>query len=290
MSDTSDAGDPTQSTRLEMNRRAFAGFSLAAAASATMAASAQTAPTYGAPHAPLVSENDPAIVVERVTLRRPDGAIDAYAVYPVAVRSYTPGIVLAMHLWGADAQMRDVARRFAKAGYCAIVPDLYGRMNAPSGDGISDAAEFRPFAEKLARRQYGGDLRAGALHLLSKSPQGKHAILGFCMGGRIALEQAVDNADIFDAAVPFYGAVKDIDPLDIHIPVCGSYGERDTGIPADDVRNWKAALRVRNDIRIYGSAGHAFFDDTRASYVPSAAEDAWKRTLLFLKDTLGLQS
>lgn len=89
---------------------------------------------------------------------------------------------------------------------------------------------------------------------------------------------------------PFYGAVKDIDPTEIHIPVCGSYGEKDTSIPAEDVRTWRSALRVPNDIRIYGSAGHAFFDDTRSSYVASAADDAWKRVLAFYKDQLGLQT
>jgi carboxymethylenebutenolidase len=63
------------------------------------------------------------------------------------------------------------------------------------------------------------------------------------------------------------------------MPVCGSYGARDTGIPAEDVRAFRDALRVPNDIRVYNSAGHAFFDDQRASYVPAAAVDAWKRTL-----------
>ncbi|MBV8639727.1 MAG: dienelactone hydrolase family protein, partial [Candidatus Eremiobacteraeota bacterium] len=124
---------------------------------------------------------------------------------------------------------------------------------------------------------------------LSKSPQCKLGVTGFCMGGHLALIQSLDNADVFDAVAPFYGAVKDIDPTEIHIPVCGSYGEKDHSIPADDVRAWRAQLRVANDVRIYPTAGHAFFDDTRSSYVPSAADDAWKRTIAFFKDTLGFQ-
>ncbi|MDQ2866372.1 MAG: dienelactone hydrolase family protein [Candidatus Eremiobacteraeota bacterium] len=286
-----DDTDPTKSTSPDMNRRAFAGISLGVAATTGFAgAPAQAQQKYGESHPPLVAEDDPAITVERVTLRRPDGRVEAYAAYPSTVRAYTPGVVVTMHIWGADAQMRDVVRRLAKAGYCAIVPDLYSRLGAPSGDGVSDVDIFRPFAQKLDRKQYGGDLRAGALHLLSKAPQSKHAVMGFCMGGHLALEQATDNADVFDAVVPFYGAVKDIDPFNIHIPVCGSYGERDTSIPAEEVRAWKSALRVRNDIRIYASAGHAFFDDTRSSYVASAAEDAWKRTTTFMKGTIGFQS
>ena len=74
----------------------------------------------------------------------------------------------------------------------------------------------------------------------------------------------------------------------IKIPIIGSYGEKDTSIPAEDLRTWRAGLRVPNDIRIYPSAGHAFFDDTRSSYVASAAEDAWKRTIGFFGEALGL--
>jgi len=103
------------------------------------------------------------------------------------------------------------------------------------------------------------------------------------MGGHIVLIQATDNADVFAVAAPFYGALTGIAADGIHMPICGSYGARDTSIPADDVRAFRDALRVPNDIRVYASAGHAFFDDQRASYVAVAATDAWKRTLDFFK-------
>ena len=288
----SDPIDPTSSTSLRMNRRVFAGLSLGATAAGLGAARAiaQTPDAFGKPHAPLVAEDDPAITIERAQLQRPDGTLDAYAAYPKTVTPSTPGVVVTMHIWGVDAQIRDVVRRLAKAGYCAIVPDLYARWKAPSGDGVTDISEFRPFAAKLQRAQYAGDLGAGASHLQSKAPQGKRAILGFCMGGRMALEAAIDDAGTFAAVAPFYGDPKDINPSEVRIPVCGSYGGRDTSIPADLVRTWKNGLHVPNDIRIYASAGHAFFDDTRSSYVASAAADAWTRTLTFFKDTLGLQS
>jgi carboxymethylenebutenolidase len=273
-----------------MNRREFAGIAAGAAATATMPSRAlgQTQ-VLGQPHSPIVAEDDPSIIVERAQLRRPDGMVNAYAAYPKNLRPNTPGVVISMHIWGVDEQIRDTVRRYAKIGFSCIAPDLYSRMNAPSGDGSTNVDEFRPFAAQLARKQYDGDMRAAGLHVLSKSPQCKLGITGFCSGGHIALIQALDNADVFDAVAPFYGAVKDIDPAEIHIPVCGSYGEKDQSIPADDVRAWRAALRVTNDVRIYPSAGHAFFDDTRKSYVASAADDAWKRTIKFFKDTLGFQ-
>jgi carboxymethylenebutenolidase len=272
-----------------MNRREFAGIAAGAAATVSMPSRAAAQAELGKPHPPLVPEDDPSIVVERVALRRPDGVVNAYAVYPKSVQSNTPGVVITMHLWGVDAQIRDTARRYARAGYMCIAPDLYSRMNPPSGDGSTDAATFRPLASQLQRKQYDGDLRAGALYLQTKAPQAKIGVTGFCMGGHLALIQAIDNGDIFAGVAPFYGAVKDIDPAEIHIPVCGSYGEKDQSIPAEDVRTWRGLLRVPNDVRIYPTAGHAFFDDTRSSYVASAADDAWKRTITFFKDTLGLQ-
>ncbi len=66
---------------------------------------------------------------------------------------------------------------------------------------------------------------------------------------------------------------------DVKVPLMGSYGARDTSILADDVRALDARLRIDHDIKVYDEAGHAFFDDTRQSYVASAAADAWQRTL-----------
>ncbi len=273
-----------------MNRREFAGLAASAAATASVQAHAAAQTGFGAPHPPIVPEDDPAITVDRPQLRRPDGVVNAYAAFPKRLQANTPGVVLVMAIWGVDDQLRDTVRRFAKAGYMCIAPDLYSRMGAPSGDGSTDIATFKPFAAQLQRKQYDGDLRAGSLNLLSRAPNCKLGVAGFCMGGHLALIQALDNGDVFDAVAPFYGAIKDIDPTEVHIPVCGSYGEKDTSIPAEDLRTWRSALRVPNDIRIYGSAGHAFFDDTRSSYVASAADDAWKRVLAFFKDQLGLQT
>jgi carboxymethylenebutenolidase len=238
----------------------------------------------------LVAENDAAITVEQTQLRRLDGMVNAYAAYPKIIHGNTPGIVVAMHLWSIDEQIRHTVRRFAKAGFTCIAPDLYSRSRAPHGDGASDPTIFQPYAAALQRKQYSGDLRAAALHLLSKAPNCKMGIVGFGIGGHIALVEAIDNGDLFDAVAPFYGALTDIDPGEIHVPICGSYGEKDASILPEDVRVWRGLLRVANEIRVYPSAGHAFFDDTRTSYVASAAADAWKRTHTFFKEVLGLQT
>src|SRR5580700_7931210 len=130
-----------------MNRREFAGLA-AGVATATAAIPTRALPQtgLGAPHAPLVAEDDPAITVEQAQLRRPDGVVSAYAAFPKVVKANTPGIVVTMHIWGVDAQIRDTVRRFAKAGFNCIAPNLYSRMNAPSGDDATDIEPFKPLA------------------------------------------------------------------------------------------------------------------------------------------------
>jgi carboxymethylenebutenolidase len=277
--------DPTQAADPKLNRRVFVGISAAATLTASRA-NAGAAEPLGQPHAPLVPETDPAISVERVELKPPGSVVPAYAAWPAGAGPGTPSVVVIMHLWGVDATIRDTVWRCAKAGFAAIAPDLYARFGAPSGDATSDHTIFRPYSQKLDRTQYAGDIRSAAAWLAAKFPGSKTGITGFCMGGRIALLAAIDDADVLVAVAPFYGPLKDVDSKAMRVPVCGSYGARDTGIPADEVRAFFAALTVPNELRIYDAAGHAFFDDTRPSYVAAAAADAWKRTLAFFEKYL----
>ena len=272
--------DPTAAPTANLSRGVFVGVAAAATVAASVPAGAHE--ELGKPHPPLVAENDPAIVVAHVTLERPDFALPAYAAWPVSAGPGTPSIVVVMHLWGVDASIRDVVRRYAKTGFAAIAPDLYARFGAPNGDGVTDYTVFRPYAQRLEREVWLGDVRAAAQWLAAKFSGTKTALTGFCMGGKLALTAAVEEGELFAVVAPFYGAVAGIDPKTVHIPVCGSYGGRDTGIPANDVRAFAAELAVSNDIKIYDEAGHAFFDDQRESYVASAAADSWKRTLACL--------
>ncbi|MFN2449918.1 MAG: dienelactone hydrolase family protein [Candidatus Baltobacteraceae bacterium] len=228
-----------------------------------------------------VPENDPSIVVSRVHLPRDGYALPAYAAQPKDANAATPGVVVVLHIWGVDESIRDTVRRFAKAGFAAIAPDLYARQNPPDGDASGDYKPFIPIAQALVPNQVDGDLRAGALWLKQAHPQSKVGVTGFCMGGAIALRQAVNSAHAFSGVAAWYGKVAGIDPAKIRIPVAGNYGEKDTGIPADEVRAFAGALTVPNDIVEYPAAGHGFFDRTRASWVPSAAADAWARTIAF---------
>ncbi len=290
---------------LKLSRRAFVGLSAGVAlGDGSIVRALAQGSVLGKPHPPIVAENDPQIEATWIPLPRPDKAIRAYFAQPKNAGPQTPGIVVVMHVWGADTSIRDVVRRFAKQGFVAIAPDLYDRLGAPSGDGATDFKPFGELAGKLVDSQVDGDVRAGAQWLKAQHPNGKVGVTGFCMGGSIALRQAIDNADVFSAAAVWYGKVRyatggapggsqgAITPMalaysdEIRVPIAGNFGERDTSIRADDVRSLQKQLTVPNDIKVYAEAGHAFFDDQRDSYVASAAADAWYRTVSFFKKYL----
>jgi carboxymethylenebutenolidase len=118
------------------------------------------------------------------------------------------------------------------------------------------------------------------------------------MGGGIALKQLIGTTN-YAAASIFYGDVRPglarsapttadafAYAAKISAPVRGNYGERDTSIAAADVRALFAVLAPPHEVSIYPEAGHAFFDDTRSSYVASAAADAWTKTLAWFQTYL----
>ncbi len=268
--------DPNRSTSLQLRRGAFVGFVAAAGAAAG------TLPAFAAALPP-VPEDDPNIIVQHVDLTSGKDTIPSYAAWPKNAAAGVPSVVVVMHIWGVDTSIREVVRRLAAAGYAAIAPDLYSRFGGPAGDGNNDFTTFRPYAKKLERPQFVGDVAAAANWLSTKFAGTKTAVLGFCMGGRMAMQAASDTGRRFVAVAPFYGSFDDVDPAKIQMPWCGSYGGRDTSIPPESVNAFVAKLTVPHDVKIYDDAGHAFMDDHRSSYVPSAAADAWQRLLTFLK-------
>jgi len=281
--------DPGAVTDAALNRRAFVGLGAGAAVLGGTAAARAASDTFGKPHPPIVAEDDPAIAVLYPALST---GLPAYAAAPKHATRATPGIVLVQHAWGVDATLRDDVRRLAKAGFVTAAPELYARLHAPSMDGSDDFDRIRPYMTRLDEAQVVQDLAATANWIRTHAGSAPDArppkigIMGFCWGGGTALRQTWQNPAPYDAAVIFYGTVQDQNADFISMPVMGNYGARDRGILAPDVRAFFAKLTAPHDLRIYDEAGHAFFDDTRSSYVPSAAADAWTRTLAFFRKYL----
>ena len=114
-------------------------------------------------------------------------------------------------------------------------------------------------------------------------------IVGFCMGGRLALMTALAN-DNLAVAVPFYGSPRTPEEAaNVKAPMLGRYGAGDGGSPVEGVlamQEARSASGIENEIQVYDGAPHGFFNDTRDSYRPEAAADAWQRVLAWFEKYL----
>jgi len=200
------------------------------------------------------------------------------------------GIVVVQEAFGVNDHIEDVARRFAAEGWLAVAPHLFHRSGDPKL-GYGDMSQVMPHLQALRADGVLADVDAALDHLASAGiPARRTGIVGFCMGGTVALVTAA-RRDV-GAAVTFYGGgVTEgrfgFDPLveeatRLRAPWLGLYGDRDQGIPVEGVEQLRAAAASsgqETDIVRYPAAGHGFHCDQRDSYEAKSAQDAWARTL-----------
>lgn len=220
---------------------------------------------------------------------------------PVSVRApAAPGgtaVVVVQEAFGVTEHILDVAGRLAAAGHLALVPHVYHR----TGDPVLTYDDLTPIWEHISALradQLGDDLDACLAHLADLgTPAARVGVIGFCMGGTVALAEGARQP--LGAAVSFYGggvaegrfgyaALVDLAPA-LRTPWLGLYGDRDSGIPVEQaVALGAAAARadVPTDLVRY-DAEHGFHCDHRPSYDPPSAQDAWSRTLEWLATHLG---
>jgi carboxymethylenebutenolidase len=225
-----------------------------------------------------------------------DGEIPAYRAMPAQGGAF-PVVLVVQEIFGVHEHIKDVCRRVAKQGYCAIAPELYARQ----GD-VSKYTDYREiFAQVVSRvpdAQVMADLDA-AVAWAAKSAGGDPArvgVTGFCWGGRITWLYAAHNPQL-KAGVAWYGRLSgqatELQPkypldvaADLKAPVLGLYGGTDQGIPLEDVEKMRAALAAAkqpSEIVVFPEAPHGFHADYRPSYREAAAQDAWARCLAWFR-------
>ena len=215
-----------------------------------------------------------------IDFARPDG--NKTRGYLATAGNGKPGIVVIQEWWGLNDQICGVADRFARAGYTALAPDLYKGQLTIKPDEANHLMSSLNFPDATHQ-----DLRGAALHL--KGISGKVAVMGFCMGGALTIAAAVHVPEVA-AAVPFYGIppTEFADPAKIKIPLQGHFANRDDWCTPAAVDKLDAALARAGapyEIHRY-EAAHAFANERSAAYDLACAEEAWNRTLLFLKRML----
>lgn len=137
------------------------------------------------------------------------------------------------------------------------------------------------------------NLRQAHAYLESElEPEAKIGVIGWCFGGGWSLQLALMMQKKLDAAVIYYGRLitesKRLSRL--QAPVLGIFGSEGHGISVDAVREFESALQDLGkaaEIHVYEGASHAFTNPSGNRYNAEAADDAWQKTLAFLRQHLG---
>jgi carboxymethylenebutenolidase len=217
-----------------------------------------------------------------VEFRANGGTAQGYLAKPASGSG--PGVVVIQEWWGLVPHVSDVADRFAAEGFVALAPDLYHGQSAEEPD------EAGKLMMALRVDEAAKDLRGAVDYLLGEggASGGKVAVVGYCMGGQLAL-YAATVSDKVGAVADYYGIHPNVQPdLDkLTAPVLGIFAEKDAYAPPEAARALEARIKergVETDFVIYEGQDHGFFNDTRPEvHDKSAAADAWQRTLAWFR-------
>lgn len=229
-------------------------------------------------HAAVTTDGD--LFTERITYPGINGAMQAYVARPKEEKPCA-AIVVIHENRGLNAHIEDVTRRAANAGYLAIAPNALSSLGGTPENEDEARTKFQQLKAEDSLQNF-----INVFDYLNKRKDcnGKYGCVGFCWGGAMANNLAV-NVPSLKAAIPFYGrqpAADDVSKIKAAIQM--HYGELDervnAGIPA-----FEEALKKNNisyELFIYDDANHAFHNDTAPTrYNKAAAELAWQRSIAF---------
>ena len=217
--------------------------------------------------------------------RQNDTAIMGYLAMPEGESAEPlPGIIVIHEWWGVNDNIRAMTERLAGEGYVALAVDLYRGQTAQDPEGAG--ALMTRLMESPAQGR--DNVRQAHDYLVSYLNVPAVASLGWCLGGRWALETARELPEALDAAVIYYGNMPTDESAlaQLDMPILGIFAEDDQAVPLEGVlafRDRLAALGKNAHIEIYPGVDHAFANPSGGNYEPVAAEDAWQRTLAFLQ-------
>lgn len=226
------------------------------------------------------------------TISTPDGDFAAFCALPAATPA--PAVLVFQEVFGINDNIRGLAGQLADAGYLALAPDVFWRIEPrferKDESGLADGmARVRQLDLELAT----ADITATTAHALAMPEcDGRIGGVGFCLGGTLAYLFAARTRVAGrgpDAVVSYYGSavhgMLDLAPR-IECPVLFHYGARDPYIPAEQIDDVERALAGRPDVVVHRyDAGHAFSNwDAPSMYDEPAARVAWERTLRFLDE------
>jgi carboxymethylenebutenolidase len=223
-------------------------------------------------------------VGQKIQVRSQDGfALGAYE----AVPDGTPrgAVVVIQEIFGVNGHIREVTDGYAAAGYYAIAPQIFDRIERDIELGYEEADMGRGIElafQKLDRALTMQDLQAT---IEAASVHGKVGVVGYCFGGLLTWLTACELDGVSAASSYYGGGVAGEVDRSARCPVIMHFGELDAHIPMTDVDKVREA-QPDVDVFVY-HADHGFNCDHRASYDADAAALARSRTLEFFAQHLG---
>jgi carboxymethylenebutenolidase len=272
-----------------LSRRGFMSSSAAAAAGYTLAA--------GPVRADAISTDTNGLDAGMAKVSVTGGDMPVYFARPANVQN-PPIILVAMEIFGLHEWVKDVTRRMGHLGAFAVAPNYYFRDETNGVDltKITDMSKLFPIVNANSDTELFADLDATVAWAKSQGGDANRlGIMGFCRGGRTVWHYSSHNPNL-KAGVSFYGSLIDKNDAapkssielapEVKEPVLGLYGEADTGITPDQVKQMEDALKAAGktaEFHEYPGAPHGFVADYRPSYRKEAAEDAWNRMVGWFK-------
>jgi carboxymethylenebutenolidase len=257
-----------------------------AATEASATPAAQLEPVPGAQSPLSVPEGDPAVVSSEVAFTSQGDEITAYLASPAGDGLYA-GVLVCHENRGLVPHIRDVARRFAKAGYVALAIDLLAREG---GTPAVDPDQVPALLSNAPVERHVADFAAGLQYLknLDYVAGERIGMTGYCFGGGITWRCATALPEL-KAAVPFYGVAPDLEQVpNIRAAVFGVYAELDNRVNAgkDALEQALRDAGITYQMKVYPGVNHAFHNDTGQRYVEAQATQAWLDTLAWFEQYL----
>lgn len=265
-----------------VDRRSFLAGASAALAGLAAPPGRETHPQAKPPETRVL--DDPRVQHGRVSFKH-NGAdtIDGYLARPKSEGAYPAVLVIAGNKI-SEEYIPNTCAALALSGFVGLAPNIFHPL---PDDTPSNNEAYRRFLANHTELDILDDIQAGASHLRAQPyvRPGGMGVVGFCMGGRLAMLFGARSREI-DAVVPFHPAPMKAQELTrLRAPVQIHHGTADRAVAADETRKTEQMLKGQGtpvEVFLYEGADHGFLAYTRPYYKPEAAKLAWGRVTAFL--------
>lgn len=212
--------------------------------------------------------------------------INGHMAMPANATGAEPAVIMIHEWWGLNENIQNMADQLAAEGFVVLAVDLYaGEIGTTPEEATklmqASMADKKPLEENLTQ----------AIGFLEGKGKTNIGVMGWCFGGMWSLNTSLLAPSKIDATVIYYGRVMDdsVALEALNMPILGIFAAEDKGIPVEGVRAFESTLidlGKNAEIIIYPDVDHAFANPSGNNYSQEEAEDAWGRTLVFLKENL----